>query len=228
MNTEISPTLPGSSRNVYFWISVAILFGCISFGDASAQQLTKGTLVSGRSNSYGLTKQQLRPLMPLIKKQTDNMMKIFTKYDGLIGSSYSMQSINLDIWEDLMRNRQVLFGSPDISFTKPQSAALRSIFLQLEKEIVTMLLDEEVSLWGDELELSQQQMESLYQIAMLDIKRKHSLINVASSSETLSSKLKTVSEQTERSIEKLLLPEQQFTWDKQKRKAREQAVMLGA
>ncbi|PYS87957.1 MAG: hypothetical protein DMF62_10940 [Acidobacteria bacterium] len=214
-------------RNLRYSIAAIVLLQLFAVA-GTAQPAQKATLISARLNAQGLSRQEMRPLMPLIKTQTDNMMKIFAKYDDRVATTSIVQAIDLDIWSDIIKNRQIFFGSAAAKLTKQQSSALRSVFSSLEKETVTMLLDEEIQLLSQDLELSNEQTDSLYQIAMLDIKRKHALINASADYAILSAKLQAVSEQTNLRIEKALFPDQLNTWEKKKQKAKEQASKLVA
>lgn len=218
---------PALDRNLRYSIAAIVLLQLFAVA-GMAQQPQKTTLINARLNAQGLSRQEMRPLMPLIKTQTDNMMKIFAKYDDRVATTSVVQAIDLDIWADIIKNRQIFFGSSGAKLTKQQFSALRSVFSSLEKETVTMLLDEEMQLLSQDLELSNEQTDSLYQIAMLDIKRKHALINVSTDYAILSAKLQAVSEQTNLRIEKALFPDQLNTWEKKKQKAKEQASKLVA
>ena len=214
-------------RSLRYSIAAVVMIQLFALA-AMAQQPQKTTLISARLTAQGLSRQEIRPLMPLIKTQTDNMMKIFAKYDDRVATTSVVQAIDLDIWSDIIKNRQIFFGSQAAKLTKQQFSALRSVFSTLEKETVTMLLDEEMQLLSQDLELSNEQTDNLYQIAMLDIKRKHALINASTDYAILSAKLQSVSEQTNLRIEKALFPDQLNTWEKKKQKAKEQASKLVA
>jgi hypothetical protein len=196
---------------------------------AMAQQPQKTTLISARLTAQGLSRQEMRPLMPLIKTQTDNMMKIFAKYDDRVESVSMIQG---DRSRYLGRHYQepadiLWFAGCKTNKTTVDWHCDRS-FPVLKRETVTMLLDEEMQLFSQDLELSNEQTDSLYQIAMLDIKRKHALINASTDYAILSVKLQSVSEQTTLRIEKALFPDQLNTWEKKKQKAKEQASKLVA
>lgn len=183
--------------------------------DAAAQKL-KSTPVNSR---LGLTRREMRPLMPVIQQHTDGLMKIFSKYEDKLENGSILLSIGPDIWSDLGKFRKRMAGSSPAALSLKQAAALRTVYMDMEKEIVTMIFDEETQFLGDDLDLSNNQMDELYKIVLRDIGRKQLLLNGKLSDEAISAKMKAITADTETRIMKMLFPEQVDGWKKMKQKA---------
>lgn len=194
---------------------VCFLVILISPLETAAQKL-KATPVNSR---LGLTRREMKPLMPVIQMHTDGLMKIFSKYEDQVENGSMLVSIGPDIWSDLGKFRKKMADSSPAVLSLKQAAALRTVYMDMEKEIVTMIFDEETQYLGDDLDLSNNQLDELYKIVLRDIGRKQLLLNGKLSAEAISTKMQAITTDTEARIMKMLFPEQVNGWKKMKQKA---------
>jgi hypothetical protein len=97
----------------------------------------------------------------------------------------------------------------------------------LEEENLLDLLDEQMSILDDDLQLEDQQDTDIYKVLKQDIKNKRALINKPSSSDdAFILKLKTISDETENKIKKILYPEQNKTYQKIKQNLPQNRIKL--
>ena len=180
-----------------------------TFGQAAATRLGQ---VKSLQSRLGLGNQQFKQILPSVTKQIAEFGKIYARHRDRAQTSPSPFWRDDVVWEDLRENRvrtRSLFN-----YTAAQRKVLRSIFLELEKETVLMLLDEQMPIWGQELELTDEQFEGLYQIVLRDISRRQMLISRPEAAGSLQLDLKAISDETDKSIQNLLQPEQLELWRK--------------
>jgi hypothetical protein len=82
-----------------------------------------------------------------------------------------------------------------------------------------MLLDEESQFLGEDLDLTNEQIDDLYKIVLRDIGRKQLLLNSKLSDDALAQRTKAISADTEARIVRMLFPEQVDAWKKMKSRA---------
>lgn len=216
MNSINSSVAPARSIRVLPLVVLALLvFAATS--DAFGQKLKSGLTVSSTKGSFGLTKREMKPLLPAIQTQTEGLMKVFAKYEDRIEDGAVFLSIGSDLWEDLRNLRRKNATPSSGTLNQRQSAALRTVYADMEKETVTMLLDEELNFWGEDLELTEPQMDELYKISMRDIARKQILLGQPASP-SFDTKMKAITVETESRIKKVLFPEQIDAWEKLRQK----------
>lgn len=208
---------------IVFGVCFVILL--LSPSDSAAQRLQSGTPVNTR---LGLTRREMKPLMPVIQLHTDGLMKIFSKYEDRLENGAMLISIGPDIWEDLGKFRKKMAQSSPGMLTQKQAAALRTVYMDLEKEIVTMIFDEETQFLGEDLDLSNNQMDELYKIVLRDIGHKQLLLDSKLNAATIFTRMKTMAAETEARILKVLFPDQVDAWKKIKQKAVAQETRLVA
>ena len=204
---------------------VLLLFSPI---DTAAQKLRSGTLVNSTRGTLGLTRREMKPLIPVIQSHTDGLMKIFSKYEDRLEDGAVLLSIGPEIWDDLGKFRKKMGDTPSATLNLKQAAALRTVYMDMEKEIVTMIFDEETQFLGEDLDLSNNQMDQLYKVVLRDIGRKQLLLDGKLNVATVTARMKAITADTEASIMKLLFPDQVVTWKKMKEKAEAQATKLVA
>ena len=131
--------------------------------------------------------------------------------------------MDTDIWLDL----QIIRQEPSPNLNKSQREALRTVYSTMEKEIVMILIDEQVLMLAEELELDSYQAENVYNILVQNSKSNRLLIDRPPPSlESLSSKLEEIVDETEIKIGKFLLPEQLKKYQKNKQRIRQEGINL--
>ena len=218
MTFQVSQILFVVRRRSLISALIFAVFGFLIFPFSTNAQAGKGTSVTKRLQRFGLTRVEVKPLLPVIEKQTESLAKIYDKYSKRSEVEYILVSTTTRIWDDLKANRQSLTSVNDRKLTRRQNIALRSVYSELEKETVMLLLDDEVPMWGEELELSDRQLDELYDICVSDITRKQLLIDKPFGAEMIGTKIKAVSEDTERRILKMLFPDQRIIWEKSRQR----------
>ena len=172
---------------------------------------------------YGLNDRQLNQLRPHIERQAGSLYKILSKYRDRSEIVFRPFWMDMDIWLDL----QIIRQEPSPNLNKSQREALRAVYSTMEKEIVLILIDEQVLMLAEELELDSYQAENIYNILVQNSKRNRLLIDRPPPSlDSLCRKLEEISDETEIKIGKVLLPEQFKKYQKNKQRIQQQGIDL--
>jgi hypothetical protein len=170
---------------------------------------------------YGLNDRQLDQLRPQIERQAGILYKILSKNRDRSEIFFRPFWMDTDIWLDL----QIIREEPIPNLNKSQREALHGVYTTMEKEIVLILIDEQVLMLAEEIELDSYQAEYIYNILVENSKRNRLLIDRPPLSlESLCSKLEEIIDETEIKIGKVLLPEQLKKYLKIKQKIQQEGI----
>jgi hypothetical protein len=226
---------PQKQSSSFFVVNFGVLFSVLillivlglplsGFGQRAR---TRPKRVDTLQAKFGLNKEQLNQLLPFIGKQAGSLQRTYSKYSERANINYSPFWIEDDIWSDLERNRQVLARHLYPNLTIQQYNALRAAYLELEKKTLLLLLDEQLPNWCDDLEITNEQYDDIYDIVSRDITKKQVLMNGAFAGLNVSfSTIKSVSDDTEKKIWIELFPEQRRVYKKNKQKTQDAAGTL--
>src|SRR5215813_12604086 len=110
---------------------------------------------------FGLSGRQLDALLPSIELETNNLAKIYSKYNAMEEFDSPAFFEQIDIWQDMTRARQLVWQNAPEHLTKAQAMALNSMCSKLEKETLFVLLDEQLFDWGEQLDLTNEQFKEI-------------------------------------------------------------------
>lgn len=235
MKTEMIVKSHWQIAKVYFFellfsAVVLISFLCLLVPVRAQPDMNKSGLSAYRMQiRFGLNKRQLNQLLPVIGKQTASLQKIYTKYSEKAAEGFYPFWTDANIWDDLERNRHSLASDLTANITKRQGNALRAVYMVLEKETLLLLLDEQILIWGGELDLTGPQFDDIYDIVTRDINKKQSIMNrQVRDRKSAGPRLKAIGEETEKSIWNVLFPEQRAIWERRSKKAKQDGARLRA
>lgn len=170
---------------------------------------------------FGLTGRQLDALLPSVELETNNLSKIYSKYNAMEDFDSPAFWEQIDIWQDMTRARQMVWQNAPDRLTRPQSQALNSMCSKLEKETLLVLLDEQLFDWGEQLDLTNEQFKEVELTIRRDISRNQLLIDRSrNASDSALIKMELVVDDLQRSIQRILFPEQRSLYQKNKQKQR--------
>ena len=216
---------------ILFWIFLLLT---LTFSLIKPVQI-KGQTVKSKSNQtnrnlqfkFRLSEQQSNDLRPLVQKQIICLQKIFTRFSEKVDINFLSFWIDTDVWLELKDDRKFFAVNLREILTKEQTQVLQSARFDLEEENLLDLLDEKMPILDEELDLEDQQEIDIHKVLTQDIKKKRLLINNPSSSDdSLIGKLKAVSDETENKIKKILFPEQNKTYQKNKQNSQKSGIRL--
>lgn len=166
---------------------------------------------------FQLSEAQLSRLRPLIQKQIMCLEKIFTRYTKKIDADYIAFWTDMDVWLELKDDRNNFAANLNTILTKEQAQALQRARFDLENTNLSLLLDEQMSILDEELDLDEGQDIDIQKVLTQDIRKKRGLIGSPSpSDDSFLRKLKAISDETENKIKKILFPDQNRTYQKNK------------
>jgi hypothetical protein len=168
---------------------------------------------------YGLTGHQLDALLPSVELETNNLAKIYSKYNAMEDFDSPAFWEQIDIWQDMTRARQMVWQNAPEHLSRPQAQALNSMCSKLEKETLLVLLDEQLFDWGEQLDLTNEQFKEIELTIRRDISRNQFLIDRSrNASDSAIVKMETVVDDLQRQIQRILFPEQRNVYQKNKLK----------
>src|SRR5262245_26311538 len=111
-------------------LEVFMLVGVLSIGLFSPAVFGQSNIgkpmeqVKGSNTAYGAARKQFSKLIPAIRQQTDRLNKIYAKYSDIRPSNSGPFWQQAEIWDDLMRSRNILRQERAVNLTVRQRAQL--------------------------------------------------------------------------------------------------------
>jgi len=161
------------------------------------------SIINEVKRKFRLNAQDLRRLVPLIKKENKNVILIYLRFDG------DEPDYSAALWDEIIEQRTAFEARLDVDFTNRQKAALRAARTELERRVIGFVVEDYVTFLDKFLELNGLEFEVIDRLLNLEYKKKHQLVvRYLSDPPFLEAELQKLSEKTAYWMEKILSREQ--------------------
>ncbi|GEM_PF-3594927 len=161
------------------------------------------TLIKEEKLKYNLTRNDIKLLLPLIKRENYEILNIYTRFgDSEIGYSEIL-------WDFIILRRCEFETRIKGKLTKRQEAALRSVRTEMEEQILNLLVGDFINYLGDYLELDHFQFDRIGYLLYQEYKRKHqAVIRKLSNITLLQNEFERINVESKSEFGKILSPGQ--------------------
>lgn len=152
------------------------------------------------------------------------LMNMTSRYDSVAVSEFTPYFSYSYVWRALKENRDQL-SQQRKGLTAPQFAEVEKCYSMLERDVLQQFVDQQLSVFDDELDLNDVQTDEIGKLLNQDLKRKRSLLStVGLTDREFTDSVAASSEATEKQILNLLFPEQKEKFRQQVNFSRDRFV----
>jgi len=193
--------IPGALYSIAFLFLILFITNHIAYSQFELADLS--SVVRDVKIRYNLTKTDVRRIRPMIERENEDVILIYTRYEG------STPGYSATLWREMIRRRNGFEARLNIDLTARGKSAVRAARTEMEARLLGVLVDEYVYFLDEWLELNPFQFAVADDLLKTENRIKHRLVvQYLNAPEVLEQELNRISDATNSKMARILLPSQ--------------------